>query len=567
MKLKIIFILFNMLTGYHIYAQIENIIWQNCLGAAEGINWTEAVEKTNIGYMFGIYVVNDGPGISNYHGGADAWIVNTDNYGNVIWERCYGGSSGDGPHKIMRIDNSTYYLFNHASSIDGDVHHFQGKDFWMVRIKENGDIIWENSFGGSVNGEIAVDAIVMPEKGALMMGRISSSGGDVTNSFGDMDVWLCRIDSLGNILWEKTLGNAWKDNGIKIKLTSRNTILFIGGHEMVGGMIDCPDYGYIFTDVWVVELDLHGSILNQWCYGGLYYDLGYDVIEVDSGYIIAASTTSNDRDVSGFHGTPGGDFEDIWIFKIDLYGNLIWQKCIGGTSWEYPVYITETAEDGCIVIGNTCSLDGDVSENHSMYEHDSDVWVIKLNMAGDIEWEHCFGGLDNDRFWGINSVSKIDDYNFVLGANSNYLDQDVKCDLFPNNVIDYNAWLFEIKDCNYYAPGLPSGLSGPDTLCSIAEPTSTFSSFSTQWAAGYEWKLEPENAGTISYIDTTAQITWNKQFEGAVTVSARSFNDCGYSAWSEPFVTQVYSCLGIGEQGSVRGLVLRPNPASGVLSV
>jgi hypothetical protein len=562
-----------LLESYSSYSQIESVIWQTCLGAEEGINWTETVEKTDSGYMFGIYILNDGPGISNYHGGADAWIVNTDEYGNVLWERCYGGSSGDGPHKIMRIDDSTYYLFNHASSIDGDVHNFQGKDFWMVKIKDNGEIIWEKNFGGSVNGEIPEDAIVMPDKGALMMGRISSSGGDITDAYGDMDVWLCRIDSVGNIIWQKTIGNFGKDNGLKIKLSSHNTILFIGGHEVTGGMIDCPDLGYyIDTDVWFVEMDTEGNFINQWCYGGKYYDLGYDIIEVDDGYLIAASTRSNDRDVSGYHGIPGeSDYTDIWILKIDFWGNLIWQKCLGGYSWDDPEYITETADSGFIVIGYTNSHDGDVTGNHTTEWNDLDIWVVKLNNDGQLVWEHCFGGLGTDRFWGIHCVLKKDDYDFVIGANSNYASDDVTCDLFPNDP-QTNAWLFEIKDCNYYAPQTPTSISGPDTLCSVADPISSYSIYPAQWAAGYEWKFEPENAGTISYSDTTAQITWNPQFEGTVEVFARSTNDCGYSAWSEPFVTQVYTCMEIGEQGGGEAgrqgsVVIWPNPASGVLSV
>lgn len=400
------------------------------------------------------------------------------------------------------------------------------------------------------------------------MGRISSAGGDISTHYGDMDVWLCRIDSVGNILWEKTLGNAWKDNGLKIKLTSSNTILFIGGHEMVGDMIDCPDYGYIFTDVWVVELDLHGNILDQWCYGGKYYDLGWDVIETEDGFIIAASTRSNDRDVSGFHGTPGGDFDDIWIFKIDLYGNIIWQKCLGGNSWEYPVYITKTEDNGCVIIGNTCSLDGDVSGNHSMYDYYADIWVVKLNGNGELEWEHCFGGLGTERFWGTNSVLKIDDYNYVIGANTNYLDQDVGCDLFPNNIIDYNAWLLEIKDCNYYMPAAPVIASGPDTLCSTTNATSIYSINPVTWSWGYEWSMEPENAGIMLQDSLNAEITWNPQYEGPVAISARSYNDCGYSAWSEPHITQVYTCLGTGEYFlNEFSLIIIPNPVNDKVTI
>ncbi len=87
------------------------------------------------------------------------------------------------------------------------------------------------------------------------------------------------------------------------------------------------------------------------------------------------------------------------------------------------------------------------------------VWIlgsIKLSSDGQLVWEHSFGGLGTDRFWGTHSVLKKDDYNFVIGAISNYAGDDVICDVIPDYISE--AWLFEIKDCNYYAPGIPSGL-------------------------------------------------------------------------------------------------------------
>jgi hypothetical protein len=134
-------------------------------------------------------------------------------------------------------------------------------------------------------------------------------------------------------------------------------------------------------------MDLYGKILNQWCYGGTYWDEGRDIIEVEDGYVIAGTTNSNDGDVSGFHGFAYEDADDdIWIFKIDFFGNVLWQKCLGGYSWEYPVYLTQTEDTGIIVIGNSCSLDGDVTGNHSLYNIYSDIWVVKLNSQGTIQW-------------------------------------------------------------------------------------------------------------------------------------------------------------------------------------
>jgi len=272
MKIRIILIQFLLLQSYLLFPQIDFISWQQCLGTDEGINWTNAVEKAENGYMFGIYITKNGPGVSNYHGSSEAWIINTDNVGNIIWERCYGGSKGDGPQKIIKIDEYTTYLLNSSWSQDGDVQNGRGGNFWVVKINYSGEIIWENSYGGTVNGEDMNDALLMPDKGLLMMGRISSTGGDVTTHYGMADIWFCRIDSLGTILWQKTYGNQGQDNAIKIKLTSRNTVLMIGCHDAAGGMIDCPDPGSWNANVWIIEIDKNGGIINQWCYGGSKWD-------------------------------------------------------------------------------------------------------------------------------------------------------------------------------------------------------------------------------------------------------------------------------------------------------
>ncbi len=564
---KAVLIISLSLIFQNISAQIETIIWQQCLGTESLSNMVYAVEKTTSGYMFGIGLGADGPGVSNYHGGGDTWVVNTDNHGNILWERCYGGSDGDRPEKIIKINDSFYYLLNWSISIDGDVQNGRPGNFWIVKINDVGDILWESSYGGSVGGEEVRDALLMPDDGLLMMGRIYSTGGDVSTHYGSMDVWLCRIDSTGNILWEKTFGNQGRDNAIKIKLTADQTVLMIGCHYEPGGMIDCPIIQEYGPDVWIVEMDLHGNIMNQECYGGNGDDLGWDIIKLPDGYAFCASTNSNDVDVSGLHGPPGEPmYDDIWAVKTSLDGTIIWQKCLGGYSSESPVYITATADSGYIIIGNTNSHDGDVSGNHTTEWNELDIWVVKLSSDGQLVWEHSFGGLGTDRFYGIHSVLKKDDYNFVIGANSNYAGDDVICDVIPDYISE--AWLFEIKDCNYYAPGIPVIHSGPDTLCSTDSTNAIYRIDPATRAWDYEWELIPAEAGTMLPDSLSVQITWNPIFEGSVEIKSRSYNDCGYSAWSEAFITQVYTCLGTGEYNiNANSLIINPNPANDKVTI
>ncbi len=552
------------------WSQIDTILWQNCLGILNGENHVHAVEKSEDGYLFGIDLEKNGPGVTNYHGKSDAWIIYTSVTGNIIWEKCFGGSEGEGSWKIIKIDENTFYLLNDSWSNDGDVLNGRAGNFWIVKINSSGDILWENSYGGCIMGEEVRDAILMPDNGLICMGRISSTGGDITTYYGNMDIWLFRIDSLGNILWEKTFGNHGVDEALKIKLTSNSTMIMIGCHDESGGMIDCPEPHSYFADVWLVEMDLYGNLLNNWCYGGKYWDQGFDIIEVTDGYVFTGITNSNDGDVSGFHG-PAGENEsaDIWAVKVDFNGNIIWQKCLGGYSWEVPYYITETVDGAFIIIGYTTSHDGDVIGNHTTEYNEADIWIVKLSGDGQLLWEHCFGGLGTDWFRGTHGVVKKDDYNYVIGANSNHASGDVTCNLFPYEETS-NAWLFEIIDCSYYMPIPPSTIISPDTVCSTVNPESLYLLETVPWATGYDWIIEPDSAGIFFLDSASIHANWNPIFEGTVTVKARSYNDCGFSAWSEPHVTQVFSCLGMNEHGGMEawghgGLCLWPNPASGIV--
>jgi hypothetical protein len=235
--LTLIILLHSLLS----FGQIDRIIWQECLGTFNGDNDIQAVAKSGSGYLFGIHITENGPTATNYHDSGDAWIINTDSVGNIIWERCYGGSLGDGPRKIIEINDTSFYLLNYTDSNDGDVQNTRGGDFWIVKINSSGEIIWENSYGGSELGEELRDAILMPDNGLLCMGRVFSTGGDVTTFYGFNDVWVFRIDSLCNLIWQKTFGNEGFENAQKIKLTSRNSIILIGNHGESGGMIECPD--------------------------------------------------------------------------------------------------------------------------------------------------------------------------------------------------------------------------------------------------------------------------------------------------------------------------------------
>jgi len=418
---------------------MPEIKWQNCFGTDQ-LDWSYCIAEKENGFLIGIYITANATGISNYHGEADAWIVNIDANGNLIWDKCFGGTESEHIDKIITTQDDSYYLCGITESSDYDITcdtNYGSTDFWVLKINESGDILWDHCYGSLSTDEMQ-DAVLTPDGGLLFMGRIFYNGGDVQNWYGSYDVWFCKIDSLGTIEWEKTVGNQALDNGISMQLISDTSFAFIGGYDDPGGMIDCeiPVTGF-YSDLWLVEMSLsNGDILNMCCYGGSSKDLGYYFDKLDDGYILTASTDSWDGDVSGQH---GGD--DIWVVRINDDGEIVWQRCLGGSFYETPYYVTQVEDGGFIVIGNTSSHNGDVTNNHSWTGgNNSDIWIVKLNNYGEIEWDQCYGGLDNEKFWGTHSILKKDDYNYVFNAEAQYNSIDVQCEL-PGGI---DAWVFEI---------------------------------------------------------------------------------------------------------------------------
>ncbi len=553
MKINLLIIsLFFVFTGW---AQMPEIQWQQCHSTSD-YDWPRSICESENGYLIATSVFET-YNIPTYHGSYDILISNVDTSGNIIWQKCFGGTKADIPQKIIKAGNNEYYVYGKALSTDGDIQSGNngGNDFWVFKINATGDIIWEKTYG-STYYDVPKDIITLPVSGFLFTGEIKNGGGDISIYYGQEDIWLCKCDNEGNIEWEKTLGNQWKDECNGLSLNSEGNIMLAGSTEEQGGIVACNPKGE--GDVWIVELDLQGNILCQHCYGGSGYDAGYYIEDIMDGYMILASTTSSDGDVFGYHSNWALN-DDIWIVKIDYQGNILWQNCLGGTDIEKPAYISQTEEGNFVVLGNTFSEDGDVTGIHlTPGGYSSDIWFVELSSSGQIEWEHCFGGVDYESLNTIHSVIKKGDYNFLLATQSDSKQSyDVNC-----NEDGTSVWLINIGICPSYNPEIPDLPTGPDTVYSANNQQSTFHIPPPANAWTIDWKLEPDSAGTVTNLGLQASVFWSPGFEGDIEISARSVNYCGTSEWSEPHYVYVTHCLGVNElQAGNLKLKVYPNPA------
>ncbi len=126
----------------------------------------------------------------------------------------------------------------------------------------------------------------------------------------------------------------------------------------------------------------------QKCLGGSSNEAAFSVQQTNDGnFIVAGYSDSNNGDVTGNHGS-----DDYWIVKLDTSSNLLWQKSLGGNSIDQANSIKQTIDGGFIVAGFSYSNDGDVSGNHGA----DDFWIDKLNIEGNMMWQKCLGGSGDD---------------------------------------------------------------------------------------------------------------------------------------------------------------------------
>ena len=370
-KLILIFIFFILFANCMI-SQMQ-INWQQSYGSM-GYDHAYDIVPTEGGYLvIGVTLANGGQVECNYDNSNPLWMVKINNYGSLIWQRCYHGY--DALRIVKSIGSDDYYL------VGGTYSEPYPDDYnlWISRIDSLGNIIWERTLGNTIGilggdqyGEATNDG------GVIATAQIDSQGGDITNWNGGYDGWVIKLDNVGNTEWDVSIGSSHFEFINCIIQTNDGGYLagLYGTPNGVGGNIDCDIQSYSTPDAILYKMDASGDEEWHHCYGGSGHDGIVRLLEIENGYIAAAYGSSNDGDLtgSGWHGD-----KDVWIFKIDIDGNIIWQKCYGGSRWESPKKIFQTSDGGYIVFANSTSQDGDVVGNPSNYYTNHSIWVFKIN--------------------------------------------------------------------------------------------------------------------------------------------------------------------------------------------
>jgi hypothetical protein len=392
------------------------IQWQKSFGGSGCEKAFTTQQTSDGGYIIGgsSNSLNDGD-VTGSNGDWDYWIVKLNSFGVLEWEKTLGGSGYDYAYSLVQTTDKGFIVAGCTTSNDSEVSGNHGAfDVWVVKLDSIGNIDWKKCYGGS-SSEKATSIQQTSDSGYIIAGWSSSNDGDVSGNHGNPDFWVLKLDPQGNITWQKSLGGSGGDMAMCIRQT-------IDGGFIVGGQTfsNNGDVGgnHGDFDFWIVKINGTGdSIQWQKTFGGFSEDILYSFQQtIDGGFILAGESYSDNGDVIGNHSTGGGS-NDYWVLKIDSLGIIQWSNCFGGTASDAAYSVQQTLDGGYIVGGSANSQDGDVTGNHGL-----DYWLVKINQLGSIEWENCFGGTLAEV---AHSIFQTTDGGYIIGGETYSNDSDV----------------------------------------------------------------------------------------------------------------------------------------------
>jgi hypothetical protein len=305
------------------------------------------------------------------------------------WIKTYGWLGGSGAQSVDRTSDGGYIVagYTNATSwpIPGSPQQGYDSDGWLLKLDSSGNVQWQRSYRTP-----GIDSFAKVKQ--------TSDGGFIAvgltrlPNWGDGNAWVLRVDSQGSLLWDDSYGGSQMDSANDVVETSDGGFLVVGFTYSFGGF-----------PAWALRLNSIGGIVWQRAYNSTLGDSDASsvVATSDGGFVIAGEYRSDL--------TSTQTYSELWLFKINGNGVLVWQKAYSGAGHGdigYSVY--QTSDQGLVVAGFTTSYRAAWAA----------VWVLRLDSTGNILWQKAYGGGGVDMFHEAYSVIQLSDGGFIVAGYS-----------------------------------------------------------------------------------------------------------------------------------------------------
>jgi len=339
------------------------------IGGPENEAGKSLIQTSDGGYAIAGFTKSFGAG--DY----DVYVVKLDANGNLQWTKTIGGPESEEGNSLIQTSDGGYAIAGVTLSFGAGE-----PDVYVVKLDANGNLQWTRTIGGKKE-DIGASLIQTSDGGYAIAG--------VTQSFGagKWDVYVVKLDANGNLQWTRTIGGPGDEIGFSLIQTSD------GGYAIAGYT---ESFGAGEKDVYVVKLDAKGNLQWTKTIGGPAVEDGGSLIQTsDGGYAIAGSTTSF-----------GAGYTDVYVVKLNANGNLQWTKSIGGKRGDLGISLIQTSDGGYAIAGATKSFGAG----------EWDVYVVKLNANGNLQWTKTIGG--KNEYPSKSSLIQTSDGGYAIAGHT-----------------------------------------------------------------------------------------------------------------------------------------------------
>jgi hypothetical protein len=296
--------------------------------------------------------------------------------GTMLWTNTFGLSDNDECVAIVPTPDGNFLVADDAVyNIDGNI----GPSNLLFKIKPSGSIIRSRSYG--LNDDYQLQSIVPTSDGNFLIAGTVFPGPFVSNRT-NADIWLMKIDQNGDTLWTKTYGKEGTDVFVSIFPTQ-------GGGFILACTIMSQGEPRSHK-IWLITINSKGDSIGTRTYGREKYEYFKTVLPATDGYsLIGATTYARSGSVTYAY--------DIWLLKVNPSGDTLWTRTYGGKNDESIDTILATADGNFLLVGFTWT-----------FGLNGDIWVVKVNPWGDTIWTKTFGDRPGDAFQSIARTSNGD---------------------------------------------------------------------------------------------------------------------------------------------------------------
>ena len=343
----------------------KSLEWVKNYGGSRDDRGQSIVEVQGIGYAILGYSMSDDGDASNNEGFHDNWVIMIDLKGNIVWEKSYGFSGHDHGYNIIRTKDGNMF-FNGFLDITASrglgssgkevksIKHGVG-EFWCHKIDLEGNILWRKYFGGT-NNDRSYDSIETAKGDFIIVGSSESNDNDISFPKGSYDIWVIKLSSNGDFLWERSYGGSKYETANSIIQSLDNKIYILGST-----LSNDKDVSFQIgnSDFWLLTLDSNGNLLGEQTFGGSNFDMGKK-IEIDNRDNLWLTGYSRSFDFDSNSNKGKNDAVLIQLSKNRILKEFL---TIGAEGEDIANSLIHFNENEIIVAGYSDSKEGFFSEN------------------------------------------------------------------------------------------------------------------------------------------------------------------------------------------------------------